>query len=177
MNKFILAQIFGIIGSFAMILSSWQKKRKRILSFLLFDNLFYFLQYIILRAFSGAFVNLIGLVRLALFSKKGESKFFKTNFPLYIVIFLYLIVNIFTYDGITSLFPAIAAIIYAFVLWQDKEKNIRKGTAITLFLWILYGVFVKAYVSATSDGIQFISALIAIYKLDIKTRNENRINL
>ena len=167
MKLFVIAQIMGVFGAIAMLLSSWQKSRKRIFAFLVFDNLFYFLQYIFLKAYSGAFVNVIGLFRTALFSKKGSNKFLSTNYPLIIVLILYVIINIFTYDGVTSLFPAIASIIYAIVLWQDEPKNIRIGTSIMLAMWFIYNLYVKAYVGAITEFTLFASSVIAIIKIDI----------
>ena len=173
MNSIFLAQLFGILGAASMMISSWQKKRKRIFFFLLFDNIFYFLQYIVLNAYSGAFINVVGLARTIIFSKKGESKFLKTNYPLYLIIILNIVVNIFTYDGIKSLFPAIASIIYAIVLWQEKPKSIRKGTSIMLLMWFVYDITVNAYVGALTEGILFISSVIALYKFDIRKEQKN----
>ena len=167
MKLFVIAQIMGVFGAMAMLLSSWQKSRKRIFAFLVFDNLFYFLQYIFLKAYSGAFVNIIGLFRTVLFSKKGSNKFLSTKYPLIIVLVLYVIINIFTYDGVTSLFPAIASIIYAIVLWQDEPKKIRFGTSIMLLMWFIYNLYVKAYVGAVTEFTLFASSVIAIIKLDI----------
>ena len=45
-----------------------------------------------------------------------------------IILLIYLIVGIITYDGIISTLPVIAAIIYTSVLWQDNLKIIRIGT-------------------------------------------------
>ena len=176
MSTVLLAQILGGFGALAMLLSSWQKKRKNIFIFLIFDNVFYFLQYIVLQAYAGAFVNIIGLLRTILFSKKGKNKFLSTKYPLIIVLFLYAVVNIFTYDGIASLFPAIASIIYAIVLWQDEPKKIRAGTAIMLFMWFIYNLFVKAYVGAVTEFILFASTIIAIIKIDIMKKGSKKKN-
>lgn len=167
MNWFIVAQILGTLGALSMVLSSWQKDRKKIFVFLLFDNIFYFLQYIALQAYAGAVTNVIGLIRTITFSKKGENKFLSTNYPLYIIIILYCIINVFTYDGIASLFPAIASIIYAIVLWQDEPKKIRIGSTIMLSMWVVYNIVVKAYVGALTEFILFVSSLVAIIKLDV----------
>lgn len=174
MRAVIIAQIFGALGALAMMLSSWQKTRKRIFFFLLFDNIFYFLQFICLKAYSGAFVNVIGLGRTILFSNKGKNKFLQSNYPLYLIILLYIVVNFFTYDGITSLFPAIASIIYAIVLWQDNPKHIRIGSAIMLFMWFVYDLIVKAYVGGITEFILFLSAIIAIIEIDIKAKSKGK---
>lgn len=176
MNMFIVAQILGGFGALSMILSSWQKSRKRIFAFLLFDNIFYFLQYIALQAYAGAFTNVIGLLRTILFSKKGKTKFLSTKYPLIIVLLLYVLINFLTYDGITSLFPAIASIIYAIVLWQDDPKNIRIGTSFMLAMWFVYNLVVKAYVGAGTEFILFLSSVIAIIKIDFINKKKEEKN-
>ena len=40
MNRFTLGQIFGILGALATIISSFQKTRKKMLIFLIFDPIF-----------------------------------------------------------------------------------------------------------------------------------------
>ena len=97
-----------------------------------------------------------------------------TKYPLVIIIFLYVIINIFTYDGIISLFPAIASIIYAIVLWQDEPKNIRVGSSIMFGMWFVYNLIVRAYVAAFTELLLMISSIIAIIKLDLNCFKEVR---
>ena len=167
MNRFILAQVFGILGALAMIISSWQKSRKKILFFLLFDNIFYFIQYMLLNAYTGAYTNIIGLVRLGLFSYKGKNDFFKKKYVLFMICLLYIFIGTLTYDGLSSIFPVISSVIYAIVLWQDNPKYIRIGTAFMLFMWMVYNLLVHAYVGALTEGIMCMSSLLAIIKIDI----------
>ena len=167
MNRFILAQIFGVLGACAMILSSWQKERKRILFFLTFDNIFSFIEYLLLSAYTGAYTNIIGLIRLYLFGKKGKNDFFKKKYVLIIVCLLYILIGTLTYDGIGSIFPVVSSVVYAIVLWQDNSKNIRIGSSIMLFMWCIYNVLVHAYVGVLTEGILFMSSLLAIIKIDI----------
>lgn len=174
MKGIVLAQILGGLGALAMMLSSWQKSRKKMFTYLLFDNIFYFFQYIVLKAYSGAFTNIVGLIRTVIFSKKGSNKLMSTKYPLVIIIFLYVIINIFTYDGIISLFPAIASIIYAIVLWQDEPKNIRVGSSIMFGMWFVYNLIVRAYVAAFTELLLMISSIIAIIKLDLNCFKEVR---
>lgn len=94
MNLFIFAQILGGFGAISTMLSSWQKSRDKIFTFLLFDNIFYILQYIILNAYAGALTNIVSLFRTILFKNKGKNKFLSSNYPLVIIIFLYIILNI-----------------------------------------------------------------------------------
>lgn len=167
MNIFLIAQFLGVLSMICMMLSSWQIKRKKILYCLVFDNVFCFIQYILLGAYNGAFTNVIGLFRTVTFTKKGSDEFYKTNNILYIVLTLYATVGILTYKNILGLFPTIASLFYAVVLWQEKPKNIRIGTSIMLLMWLLYNIFVGAYIGAICEGVMLISSIVAIVKMDI----------
>jgi len=167
MDSFTLAQVFGLLGALSMLLSSWQKTRNRVLSFLIFDSLFYFVQYILLGALSGAFTNIIGLIRTILFRYKENNKFLQNKLILYIIILMYLIIGIYTYDGLISIFPVIVSILYSIVLWQNNVKKIRIGTSLMLLSWLIYNISVSAYIGAIVEAVLFISSIIAIIKIDI----------
>ncbi len=150
-----------------MILSFWQKNRKNMLIFLMFDNLFYFVQYILLGAFSGAIVNVIGLFRVLFFRKKDETKLFKSNLILYIIIFLYIVSGFVSYSGINSLILIFVSIFYSYILWLDNPRHIRIGSAVMLLIWCIYNISVMAYVSAMFDGMLFVFAFMSFIKIDI----------
>ena len=63
MNKTeMFAQLFGIFGSISMMLSDWQKSKNKMMLFLTFDSILYFIQYMLLRAYSGAFFECFLLI-------------------------------------------------------------------------------------------------------------------
>lgn len=167
MNTIILAQVFGLLGALSMLLSSWQKTRKKALSFLVLDCIFYCLQYILLGAFSGALANIVGLIRTLVFRRKNDHKILQTKSVLYIIIVIYILTGILTYDGINSIFPIVTSILYSITLWQDDIRKIRIGNAVMIFGWFIYNITVGAYLGAVIEGILLISSLMAIIKLDI----------
>lgn len=172
-----VAQIFGTLGAISMLCSNRQKTRRKILFCLIFDGLFYFIQYILLKAYTGAFTNLISIVRVLTFNKKGTNDFFKKNYILYIILLLYIFIGIYTYDGIISLLPTIATVIYTIALWQDDTKVIRYGSIMMFAMWLLYNIIVQAYISAIVEGILLIGTLISIIKFDIMNKKTKAIKL
>ena len=71
MEFFIYAQIFGVLGAISMLLSSWQKTKNKVLALLILYSFCYFMQYLLLGAFSGAFTNIVGLIRILIFKYKS----------------------------------------------------------------------------------------------------------
>ena len=172
MNTFILAQICGLLGALSMLVSNWQRTRNKVLTFLIFDSLLYFVQYILLGAFSGAFTNIVGLFRTIIFKYKDRYKVLGSRMVLLIILAIYILIGVLTYDGVTSIFPVVASILYSVVLWQDDVKKIRLGTAVMILSWLIYNLAVGAYLSAVVEGILLISSITAIVKLDV-LKNKN----
>lgn len=160
--NFILAQIFAFFSSLCLLLSFWQNRRKQILFFQILDSSFDILQYFLLGAYTGSLISLLGAMRAYTFSK--------TNNKFFLVLFLslYIIASVITFDGIISIIPLSAALIYTMVTWNKEEKNIRLFSILVFVLWFIYDVLIKAYVSSITDIVLIISNSVALYKLDIE---------
>ena len=120
------------------------------------------LQYFLLGAYTGSLISLLGATRAYTFSK--------TNNKFFLVLFLslYIIASVITFDGIISIIPLSAALIYTMVTWNKEEKNIRLFSILVFVLWFIYDVLIKAYVSSITDIVLIISNSVALYKLDIE---------
>ncbi len=159
---FVLAQIFAFLSSLCLLVSFWQRKRKKILFFQTLDSTFDIIQYSLLGAYTGSLISLLGATRAYTFSKTN-NKFF-----LFLFLLLYVIASIITFNGLISFLPLIAALVYTIVTWNKKEKNIRIFSILVFFLWLIYDILVKAYISSITDIILIVSNSLAFYKLDKK---------
>lgn len=164
---FILAQIFGLLGAISLLLSSWQKTKDKVLTFLILDSIFYSMQYLLLGALSGTFTNIVGIIRAILFKYKDKNKILQNNIMLYIIILIYIVIGIITYNDVISLFPIIASIFYSALIWQNKVNKIRIGNCIMNILWIVYNIYVSAYIGAIMESVILLSSIVAIIKIDI----------
>ena len=172
MNKIeIFAQLFGILGSISMMLSNWQRSKRKMLLFLVFDNILYFIQYMLLKAYAGAVTNVIGFCRVLVFSNKGKENIKHKNLTLYIILFLYLISGILTYNSIIDCLPILATLAYTIFLWQDNIQKIRIGSSIMFLMWMIYDIVVKAYFGAIFECFLLITSIFSIIKLK-KTTND-----
>lgn len=167
-----LAQFFGFLGLLAMIIALFQKSKNKMLFWVIFNCIFFSLEYLFLAAFAGMGSNVVALGRTYLFKKKDEDKRFNIIWIYVIVMVLYTIIGIFTYDGLISLMPIIAEYIYATALWQKNVDHIRYGTAIMVIIWLIYDIIVQAYPSAICDTIVLISTLISIVKSKLESKGE-----
>ena len=168
---FILAQVFALLSSTCLLISFWQKKRNKILFFQILDSTFDVLQYLLLGAYTGGAISLLGATRAYCFSKTTNKKF------LYLFLGLYIVASLVTFDGAISLIPLLAALIYTIVVWNKKERNIRLYSIFVFILWLIYDVLVGAYVNAITDIVLIVSNIMAFNKIDRKVRNKEESNI
>ena len=79
-----------------------------------------------------------------------------------------IVLSLFSYVGPISLLPCIACVLYSCSLWQDNLKITRIVEVISCSLYIIYNIKVLAYVGLVSTIIELVSALVAIYRFDVK---------
>ena len=75
---------------------------------------------------------------------------------------LYVIAAFFTYDGILSLFPLVAALIYTLFIWNGNELVVKKTAFYCYFIWLVYNIFVFSIPEIIANILGIISTFIAI---------------
>ncbi len=168
-----IAQFFGILGLLVMVISLFQKNKDRMLGYVVFNGIFFGIEYLLLGAYSGMFSNFLGIFRTYVSKEKEKHKNLNKWYVLLFFIIGYVIIGFISFDEkIISLLPIIAEIIYAITLWQKDVKKIRIGTLLMVILWLIYDIFVKAYPSILTDLIVMLSTIVAIVIKDILKRKE-----
>ena len=162
---FYIAQLFGIIALVVLIMSFQKNKKDTLLKYQIFSSLLFALQYLFLNAISGCLMNLMTMIRNLIYKK------FNNKIPiiyLILIIIGMIILSLMSYNGIISLLPTLAVIIYSIALWQKNLTIIRIAEIISCSLFIIYNIKVLAISGLISTFIEMFSAIIAIYKFDIK---------
>ena len=96
---------------------------------------------------------------------KNNIKIFKIKLNYFYLIFfiiLYIIASIFTFNGILSILPLLAALIYTIFIWNGNELRLKKIAFICYFIWLIYNIFVMSISGIVSNVISIVSTLIAI---------------
>lgn len=159
---YLVAQIIGMIAFLVSIMSYHRKNKQGILSSVVLSNILNLIHYLLLQAYSGCITKVLAIFRDSFILIKDKNQKLTKIWFLLIFILLYLIALIFTYDGIFSIFPLIAAIIYMIVEWNGNELAIKKIAFICYFLWLGYNIFVFSIVGVVSNVVAIISTLIAL---------------
>ena len=166
-------QVIGVFAFLILLISFWQKDRKKILFLQAVMSILYALHYFLLGAYSGSIVNIIGIFRAYTFSKKNNNKLYSSNLVLYLFLVLFLVSGVITYDNIFSILPIIAALLYTLAIWNDKSSTIRIGSLFVSCIWIIYNIIVGSHVGYITESILLISTALSVLKLDVKRKRSS----
>ena len=158
------AQIIGAAAMLIMILSVQCNKKKNILLVQAISNLLYFIQYILLNAFSAATLNLITILRnICFYSYDKKNK----NIPTWLLILFIIIILLigkFVYSNVLDLIPIFITVMYTIGASCKNTNNFRKVFLGCSFLWIIYNFSVNAFVGVFGNIFEIVSISIALYR-------------
>ena len=158
----IIAQIIGFVALFISLIAYHRKDKKTIMSSLIICNLFKLVHYLLLGAYSGCVTKIIAIIRDEFIIIKEKNTKLSNNLFLLFFIMLYVIAAFFTYDGILSLFPLVAALIYTLFIWNGNELVVKKTAFYCYFIWLVYNIFVFSIPEIIANILGIISTFIAI---------------
>ena len=176
MNRVVLivSQIIGFLAVGSFLLSYQLKKRKNIILCNVISRGLYILQYILLGAFEGAVLDVLGAISSVVAAKKHlpfiqkHTKLFVVGIDLVIVVAgLLLYVNLF------SLLPIAGVLLHTTAFWINDEKTIRRVSLFGSPFWLVYNVSCFAYGSAVGDFLTMVSIVVAMIKYrNLKNNSE-----
>ena len=158
----LVAQIIGHIAFVCSLIAYHRNNKKAILSNMVISNILNLVHYLLLGAFSGCITKLLAIFRDYFIILKEKNNKLSNIFYLIFFIILYIIATIFTYNGIFSILPLVAAIIYIIFIWNGDDIKIKKTAFFCYFLWLIYNILVLSIAGIVSNIISIISIIIAI---------------
>lgn len=165
----IAAQITGVFAVIAFLFSYQQKKRNNIIIWNAMSRCLYIVQYIMLGAFEGAVLDVLGTVSSIAAQNKNKPFIKKRTGIIFALINLTILgFGLLLYKNIFSIFPIIGVILHTSAFWITKEKTIRIVSFLGSPFWLLYNLASCAYGSAIGDFLTMFSIGIAIYRYDIR---------
>lgn len=172
--QFIIAQIAGLIVLVSDTIGIQFKKKENIIITKIISSIFFTMQYILLNAITAAIVCSIEIIRniwIHFRDKKkqddvGNKK--KSDFIILLFVVIVVILGFNTYQNIFSLIPIFSFLLESFMLWQQKTKVIRWFTFLICTIWLIYNIYVGAYVTVINNVIVLGSTIIAIIRHDVK---------
>ena len=164
----IIPQIVGLLAVVFFLLSYQQKKRNNIIILNTISRCLYILQYLLLGAFSGAVLDILGAISSILAGKKHTKVIKKYSKE----IFLFTNACIIAVGGSIAflnkswldLLPLVGVLLHTSAFWISNEKIIRWVSLLGSPFWFIYNLLSLAYGSATGDVLTMCSIIIAMIR-------------
>ena len=169
--SYTIGQVIGFLAFIISLIAFHRKKKIKILGNMVISNILNLVHYVLLGAYSGCITKVMAIIRDLFIIAKGKNKKLSSYWFLALFIIAYIVCSIFTYKGILSLFPLLAAIIYIVPIWNGNEKTIKKTAFFCYFLWLVYNIYVFSIAGIVSNVVSIISTFIAM----INENKEGRI--
>lgn len=172
--EFYIAQGISVLTAIVAILSMQMKSMKGVLITQITANILASSTYFLLGGFSGAGISLIAIVQLIvmfLYDRKDKK-------PHIIVISIFVVAYV-TYSVLNlkefiDVFPLMAAILFCLSVAQKKPSMYRWLVLLNPICWLIYDIYMVAYINIIMRIGIFISALVAKIRLDGLFKNKNK---
>lgn len=161
----IVSQVIGFLAVASFLLSYQLKKRKNIILCNVLSRCLYILQYILLGAFEGAVLDVLGAISSVIAAKK-HLPFIKKHTRIFVVCMDLIIVaaGLLLYVNPFSLLPIAGVLLHTTAFWINDEKIIRRVSLLGSPFWMIYNFSCRAYGSAVGDFLTMVSIVIAMVK-------------
>ena len=169
----LFANIIGVFAVALFVLSYQQKKRKNIIICNAVSRALYVIQYILLSAFSGAVLDILGIFA-SIISQKKNSPVIKRFLPFIIITVnaIIIAVGLLLYKTPLDLLPIFGVALHTGAFWLTNEKFIRIVSFLGSPFWLVYNLLSSAFGSAVGDILTMCSIGLAILRYDILKKNE-----
>ncbi len=169
----IIAQIIGFIGLALSALSFQGKKHSTVMIFRTASEICFGAQYIMLGAYSGAAITLIGPARNAVFMlliKKGRP-----TLPAQIAFsVIFTAAGILTWQGPVTLLVIAAKILTTVAYGMKDTGKLRLITLPSNVCWLIYNAVFGSYGGMASEALNIVSIAIALIRIDLKAHRERK---
>lgn len=170
MNLFNLSvQLIGAVGIISSIISFQCRKHKSLMIFRTGNELLFAVQYIMLGAYTGAAMNLIGCLRNVIFARtveKGKS----TMMQRILFSVLFIIFSLITWTGLKSILIGIAKVVSTAAYGNKNVAIVRIMILFTSISWFIYNAMVGSIAGCICELFTICSIIVGIVRIDIKRK-------
>ena len=167
----IIAQVIGALAAATFISSFQLKSRAWILIFGGIARVLFTAQYILLGAYVGAALDVLGIFAVMIAGRKNHPSLKKWLLPLITLVHVAILaITIIFYQNWTDVFVLAGMTLHTAALWFSSEKLIRRLSLCGTPCWLAYNLFNSAYFPALSDTFSGISIIIAMFRYDFKKK-------
>ena len=178
----IVAQVFGIIGMIFNLLVFQQKTHRGVTLCQFFAAAAFCANYLMLGAFVGGILNLVGALRAAVFYYKDKTR---ANSIFWLIFFILAFASSYPLtffafgtkptvgNLIIEVLPVVAMIIITISLRLGSAKAVRFMGLFSSPMWLTYNFFSGSIGAIASEILNLISMVVGIIRFDIKREKKN----
>lgn len=170
----IIIQGIGVLGIIASILSFQCKKHNKLMFYRTSNESLFALQFILLGAYTGAAMNIIGCARNIIFAEMVK-KDKKTTVPCFIFSGLFLIFSAVTWAGFRSILIGIAKVVSTFAYGNKNVFLVRIMILSSATAWLIYNAIVGSWAGVINESLTLISIIVGIFRIDIPVMRAKRL--
>lgn len=164
---YILSQVSVCFAVLSLGLSYFTKNRVAILLLGISNSIFYGLQYLFLKQYTGAILNFIGIIRGIWFylNNRLGVKPKQAVFSLVVSLALLIAAGIVTFSAWYSIFPIFATVTYTISVWQKNLKVYRWAIIPIETCGVLYNIMCMSILGIVLESLLLIFGIASIIKL------------
>ena len=161
----IIPQIIGILAVATFLLSYQQRKRGSIILCNTVSRCLYILQYLLLGAFSGAALDVLGALA-SIIAARRDHRLIRRHLLLVVTVIdlAILTVGLLLYRSPVDLLPIAGVLLHTGAFWLSDERRIRVVSFLGSPFWFVYNFSSAAYGSAIGDILTMISIAVAMIR-------------
>ena len=162
-ESLIVAQIIGLIAAVVNIGAVQLKVRKHILLGTIIAGIFWVTHYSLLGAWTGAAMNGLGIVMVAVFYLYNNPKK-RSIWVLILMMILLVAAGMATWQSLVSILPIVGMLLAALSFWQVNEQKIRLYLILTSTCWLFYNVLIFSYIGFGKEVLTIVSLGLALWR-------------
>lgn len=170
--NFVIAQIVGILTTVVALISVQFKRVELILIGQIVSNLLVALSFGLLGGLAGAWICIVAAIQTIIiyFLDKSNIKNKKSvkNLLLMIFVAVYITGTVIVYQGWGDIVACVCAMLFVLAIIQTGSGKLRRIMMLNALLWVIYDYQTKAYTNMLTHGLELLSILAAMLRLDIK---------
>ena len=176
-TKTIVPQIIGLLAVAVLLLSYQQKKRSGIILLNVISRCLYITQYLMLGAFSGAVLDVLGAIASLIAGKKNTA-FVQKHIKAVIAAVMVSIVAVGTAVAVINkslldICSLAGVLLQITALWMSKEKTIRSVSLMSVPFWMSYNLLNHAFGASVGDVLSGCSIILAMIRYgDFKSKSK-----
>ena len=163
----IASQIFGIIAFIITIICFQFNTQKKIVICQVACSLFFLLSLVFKSAYSGALLNVHGIIRSLIFTQRGKNRIADSPVTLVVLCMLTIPCVAFTYRSPLDLLCVVGQIATTVALYMKNPAKIRLVTLISPPCWFIYHFSLRNIGGYLNEIFVVISILTAVFRYDI----------